>query len=25
LNADDSIRDLLAHPAFAGFARLLLP
>ena len=25
LNADDSIRDLLGHPAFAGFARLLLP
>jgi acetyl esterase/lipase len=25
LNADDSIRDLLSHPAFAGFARLLLP
>jgi len=25
LNADDSIRDLLTHPAFAGFARLLLP
>jgi acetyl esterase/lipase len=25
LNADDSIRDLLGHPAFAGFAKLLLP
>ena len=25
LNADDSIRNLLGHPAFAGFARLLLP
>jgi acetyl esterase/lipase len=25
LNADDSLRDLLGHPAFAGFARLLLP
>jgi acetyl esterase/lipase len=25
LNADDSLRDLLDHPAFAGFARLLLP
>jgi acetyl esterase/lipase len=25
LNADDSIRDLLGHPAFAGFAGLLLP
>jgi acetyl esterase/lipase len=25
LNADDSIRDLLGHPAFAGFSRLLLP
>jgi acetyl esterase/lipase len=25
LNADDSIGDLLGHPAFAGFARLLLP
>ncbi len=25
LNADDSLRDLLAHPAFAGFAKLLLP
>ncbi len=25
LNADDRIRDLLGHPAFAGFARLLLP
>jgi len=25
LNVDDSIRDLLGHPAFAGFARLLLP
>lgn len=25
LNTDDSIRDLLGHPAFAGFARLLLP
>jgi acetyl esterase/lipase len=25
LSADDSIRDLLGHPAFAGFARLLLP
>ncbi len=25
LNADDSMRDLLGHPAFAGFARLLLP
>jgi acetyl esterase/lipase len=25
LNADDGIRDLLDHPAFAGFARLLLP
>ena len=25
LNADDSIRELLGHPAFAGFARLLLP
>jgi acetyl esterase/lipase len=25
LSADDSIRDLLGHPAFAGFATLLLP
>jgi acetyl esterase/lipase len=25
LNADDSIRDILGHPAFAGFAGLLLP
>lgn len=25
LNADDRIGDLLGHPAFAGFARLLLP
>jgi acetyl esterase/lipase len=25
LNADDSLRSLLSHPAFAGFARLLLP
>jgi hypothetical protein len=25
LNATDSIGDLLGHPAFAGFARLLLP
>lgn len=25
LNTDDSIRNLLGHPAFAGFARLLLP
>jgi acetyl esterase/lipase len=25
LNPDDSIRNLLGHPAFAGFARLLLP
>jgi acetyl esterase/lipase len=25
LTADDRIRDLLAHPAFAGFGRLLLP
>ena len=25
LNADDTIRDLLDHPAFAGFGRLLLP
>ncbi len=25
LNPDDSIRILLGHPAFAGFARLLLP
>jgi acetyl esterase/lipase len=25
LNADDSLRDLLGHPAFGGFARLLLP
>jgi acetyl esterase/lipase len=25
LNTDDSIGDLLGHPAFAGFARLLLP
>ncbi|HEY5999022.1 MAG TPA: alpha/beta hydrolase [bacterium] len=25
LNADDSVRNLLDHPAFAGFARLLLP
>ncbi len=25
LNADDTIRTLLGHPAFAGFARLLLP
>jgi acetyl esterase/lipase len=25
LTADDTIRDLLAHPALAGFGRLLLP
>ncbi len=25
LTADDTIRDLLNHPAFAGFGRLLLP
>jgi len=25
LTADDTIQDLLNHPAFAGFARLLLP
>lgn len=25
LNADDNLRDLLAHPAFVGFAKLLLP
>ncbi len=25
LSADDTIRDLLDHPAFAGFSRLLLP
>jgi acetyl esterase/lipase len=25
LSADHTIRDLLAHPAFAGFGRLLLP
>jgi acetyl esterase/lipase len=25
LNADDSLRNLLGHPAFAGFAGLLLP
>ena len=25
LNADDGMSDLLGHPAFAGFARLLLP
>ena len=25
VNADDSLRTLLGHPAFAGFARLLLP
>ena len=25
LNADDRIRDLLRHPAFAGFAQLILP
>jgi hypothetical protein len=25
LSANDTIRDLLAHPAFAGFGRLLLP
>ena len=25
LNADDSLRNLLAHRAFAGFAKLLLP
>ena len=25
LTADDTIQDLLSHPAFAGFARLLLP
>ena len=25
LSADDTIQDLLDHPAFAGFARLLLP
>ena len=25
LSADDTIRDLLDHPAFAGFGRLLLP
>jgi acetyl esterase/lipase len=25
LNADDSMRDLFGHPAFVGFARLLLP
>jgi hypothetical protein len=25
LNVDDSLRNLLGHPAFAGFARLLLP
>ena len=25
LNVDDRMRDLLGHPAFAGFARLLLP
>jgi acetyl esterase/lipase len=25
LGSDDSLRDLLGHPAFAGFAKLLLP
>jgi len=25
LTADDTIRELVSHPAFAGFARLLLP
>ena len=25
LSADDTILDLLNHPAFAGFGRLLLP
>ena len=25
LTADDTIGDLLKHPAFAGFSRLLLP
>ena len=25
LSADGRIRDLLHHPAFAGFARLILP
>ena len=25
LRADDTVGDLLAHPAFAGFGRLLLP
>lgn len=25
LNADDRVRDLLSHPAFAGFSQLILP